>query len=392
MFSNLKDNKQHTFWDTQPVINTLNKKCNNNNLVNGPIKNIQNMIQQETKLPSQFYWTFIDIYNDEELNNIYTYLINHYHEYNDTITFKYSKEILTWYLQKSNNKNFILAIKIKKSNKIIGLITMIPITLKIYDKIVNSGIINFLCVHKEFRKQNLVPLLITEITRLATTNNIYQALYTSGHLLINPISNCTYYHRPINIKKLIEINFIALNKNVTNKMMYKIYKIPESKFNKKIRKMNLMDLDIVFQLYTNYISKFKIHPIFTQEEFNNWFSNNNQIIYSYVLTNNNDIPTDFFSFFKITSNLTGQFKYDTIDIAYPSCIIANTIKPNELMNEMLFVIEKNNFDVLSCLNIMDNQLFIKECKFLPGTGFLNYHLYNWQCPIIESNMIGFMLI
>ena len=41
---------------------------------------------------------------------------------------------------------------------------------------------------------------------------------------------------------------------------------------------------------------------------------------------------------------------------------------------------------------MDHQMFLKECKFMMGDGFLNYHLYNWKCPIIEPEMIGIMLI
>ena len=342
MFPNLKDKRVHLFWNNQPVQNTINKKISFNN-VNDPIKylNQECVSQQQTILPNSFYWKSLDINNDKDLNDVYTFLENNYHDQNDLLTFKYSKEILKWFLLTITTNQYILTLQ--QQNNIVGLITMITKKLSIYNKPVNCGIINFLCVHKSFREKGFVPLLITEITRLANLDGIQQALYTSGHLLINPISSCTYYHRPINIKKLIEIKFVSPNKSVTNSMMCKLYKIPSSKFSNRIRKMEHQDLEIVFDLYTKYISKFKIHFLLTKDEFYNWFCNLDDTIYSYVITNEK-VPTDFISFFKITSNINGNYKYDTVDIAYPSCIISNTIKLSELMNELLVIAKQNNFE------------------------------------------------
>ena len=37
----------------------------------------------------------------------------------------------------------------------------------------------------------------------------------------------------------------------------------------------------------------------------------------------------------------------------------------------------NNFDVYNCLDLMDNETFLKELLFQIGDGCLNYYFYNW---------------
>jgi glycylpeptide N-tetradecanoyltransferase len=46
--------------------------------------------------------------------------------------------------------------------------------------------------------------------------------------LPTPISLTKYWHRPLNIKKLIEIDFSRLGKNQTISRLIKLYKLPET--------------------------------------------------------------------------------------------------------------------------------------------------------------------
>jgi len=71
--------------------------------------------------------------------------------------------------------------------------------------------INFLCVTKEIRKKRLAALLIKEITRRVNTKKIWQAVYTAGINVPTPFSKCRYYHRSLNPRKLIEVNFCNLS-------------------------------------------------------------------------------------------------------------------------------------------------------------------------------------
>lgn len=72
--------------------------------------------------------------------------------------------------------------------------------------------INFLCVNKKLRSNRLAPVLIKEITRRVNKRNMWQAVYTAGVVVPTPLAKARYFHRSLNPKKLIEINFSCLGK------------------------------------------------------------------------------------------------------------------------------------------------------------------------------------
>jgi len=62
------------------------------------------------------------------------------------------------------------------------------------------------------------------------------------------------------------------------------------------------------------------------------------------------------------------------------------------MNESLIQAKKLDFDVFNALNVMENDLALKNLKFGIGDGFLQYYLYNWKTPLIDPNQIGLVLL
>ena len=49
-------------------------------------------------------------------------------------------------------------------------------------------------------------------------------------------------------------------------------------------------------------------------------------------------------------------------------------------------------DVFNALDIMENDpSLLKDLKFGPGDGHLQYYLYNWQCPEVEPREVGLVL-
>lgn len=77
--------------------------------------------------------------------------------------------------------------------------------------------INFLCVHKKLRSKRVAPVLIREITRRVNLTGIFQAVYTAGIVLPKPVSTCTYWHRSLNPKKLIEVCTLVNKISLSNK-------------------------------------------------------------------------------------------------------------------------------------------------------------------------------
>ena len=86
--------------------------------------------------------------------------------------------------------------------------------------------INFLCVHKKLRSKRMAPVLIKEITRRVNLHGIFQAVYTAGVVLPRPVGSCRYWHRSLNPRKLIEVKFSHLTRNMTLQRTVKLYKLP----------------------------------------------------------------------------------------------------------------------------------------------------------------------
>ena len=51
-----------------------------------------------------------------------------------------------------------------------------------------------------------------------------QAVFTAGVVLPKPVGTCRYWHRSLNPKKLIEVKFSHLSKNMTMQRHIKLYR------------------------------------------------------------------------------------------------------------------------------------------------------------------------
>ncbi|EPQ28528.1 uncharacterized protein PFL1_03832 [Pseudozyma flocculosa PF-1] len=59
---------------------------------------------------------------------------------------------------------------------------------------------------------------------------------------------------------------------------------------------------------------------------------------------------------------------------------------NQLCGDALIIARDYGFDVVNCLTVMDNSLFLQEQKFGPGDGFLRFYLFNWRVLPIAGGM------
>ena len=63
-----------------------------------------------------------------------------------------------------------------------------------------------------------------------------------------------------------------------------------------------------------------------------------------------------------------------------------------LAKDALIFARNADFDVFNALNLMNNQEFISELKFLPGDGNLHYYFYNYRMKSIQSSDNGLVLL
>src|SRR5437868_2793937 len=215
------------FWSTQPVTQSLQQ-----------LRYIETDIEIESnktdikqipyQLPTDFYWYNLNIEDDQDLDNLHVLLQNNYVEDSgQEFRLNYSKEFLRWALMAPNyKKDWHLVVRnIKGKSPFLAFISAIPVTVMLSSVAYNMVEINFLCIHKKLRGLRLAPVLIREITRRGNSSGIFQAIYTAGNKLSVPIVSATYHHRPLNIKKLLDVNFMTLRSNMTISCTIKINKL-----------------------------------------------------------------------------------------------------------------------------------------------------------------------
>ena len=158
---------------------------------------------------------------------IYNLLTNNYVEDDENMfRFDYSKEFLRWALRPpAYFRSWHIGVRVKTTRKLVAFIIGVHAKIRVRDESVLMEDINFLCVHKKIRSKRLAPILNKEVTRRVHLENIWQASYTKGFVLPTLIATCQYWHRSLNIKKLIEVGFSRLKAQINMSRTIKLYRL-----------------------------------------------------------------------------------------------------------------------------------------------------------------------
>jgi glycylpeptide N-tetradecanoyltransferase len=241
--------------------------------------------------------------------------------------------------------------------------------------------VNFLCVHRNLRSKRLAPLLIKEITRRVNLDGIFQAIYTAGIKILRPISTASYYHKPLNVEKLVSCGFCSPSQ---------VFDMSFSHASSgTLTPMKESDCVEVHAKLNEYLTGFDLFPKFSEDEFKHFFLTRHNVVYSFVKKDGNLI-TDFISYYSIPTSVIGR--EETIYAAYMFYYFSPSINElTKLVSEVLAEAKKLGFDVFNTLDIMRNNEFFQQLGFLSGDGKLNYYLYNWRTAPFSPPSNGFVL-
>lgn len=383
--------KSYQFWSTQPV-----PKMDEKIVANEPIeppKTTEEIRSEPYTLPDGFVWDTLNLNEPLVLKELYTLLNENYVEDDDCMfRFDYQTEFLKWALQPPGWKmEWHCGVRVIKSGRLVGFISAIPAQLRIYDRVQSVVEINFLCVHKKLRAKRVAPVLIREITRRVNLTGIFQGVYTAGIVLPKPIATCRYWHRSLNPKKLIDIKFSHLSRNMTMQRTLKLFKLPDMPKTPGFRKMEIQDSEKVVKLLNDYLKKFDLAPIYSEEDFKHWFIPQAGIIDSFVVETPSGEITDFISYYTLPSTVVYHPVHKTLKAAYSFYNVSSKTPWIDLMLDALISARNLGFDVFNALDLMDNKEFLEPLKFGIGDGNLQYYLYNWRCPTMTPNKIGLVL-
>ena len=347
------------------------------------------MSEQPYHLPTNFEWYQPNL-ESNDLDAIYNFLNKNYVEdAHGTFRFDYAPEFLKWALMPPDYKpEWHIVVRVKSNHNIVGFITAIPVILNIQGKKEKAVKVNFLCVHKKLRSKRLAPLLIKEITRRVNLYGVYQAIYTSGTLLPNPIASCRYYHRSLNPKKLVYIGYASLTKNMTMARTLKLYSLPSTPL--YIRPMEARDIPAVTKLLSDYLSNKDVYPEYNEDEIKHWFMPKENIVYSFVVQKQDRI-TDFVSFYVLPSSILNHPKHKILKSVYGFYNVSTQTLWKDLITDALIMAKQLGFDVYNVLDIMDNKEFLKDCKFQAGNGLLKYYIWSQRDVVVEPKNLGIVL-
>jgi glycylpeptide N-tetradecanoyltransferase len=306
--------------------------------------------------------------------------------------FDYSPEFLFWALKPPGWKtDWHTGVRVEKTRKLVGFISAIPANVRVYQELKKMVEINFLCVHKKLRTKRMAPVLIQEITRRVNLTGVFQAVYTAGVVIPKPVGTCRYWHRSLNPKKLIEVKFSHLSRNMTMQRTVKLYRLPENPKAGGFRRMEQKDVKKVHQMLNEYLATFDLSPHFTTEEVSHWFLPRNDVVSSFVIDDGHGIKA-FTSYYTLPSTVMHHPQYKTIKAAYAFYNVpSKDVGLQDLMNDALVTAKNSGYDVFNALDLMENKKFLENLKFGIGDGNLHYYLFNWKCPEIGPDKIGLVL-
>ncbi|KAG1905880.1 N-myristoyl transferase [Suillus fuscotomentosus] len=398
---------EHKFWATQPVPQLGDEVSPDDGFIE-PNKSREEVRQDPYPLPKDFEWAILDINDSKQIKEVYDLLsLNYVEDDEAAFRFQYSAEFLEWALKPPGYlKDWHIGVRVSSNKKLVAFISGVPVTLRVRGNVFRACEINYLCVHKKLRSKRLAPVLIKEVTRQVNLTGVFQAIYTAGVVLPTPVSTCRYFHRSLNIPKLVDIKFTYVPRSMTLARMIRVYKMVAKPQLSGLREMEERDVSNVADLFTRYMQRFSMGPIMTLDEVRHQFLSGRgrmdepsehyrrpgQVVWTYVVEEaHTGRITDFFSFYSLPSTIINHPKYGLLEAAYLFYYASDAAFAEDseadsilkkrleaLVGDALIIANQAKFDVFNALTLMDNCSFLESLKFGAGDGLLNFYLYNWK--------------
>lgn len=338
--------KTHTYWDIQPV--SRDQSSDGYITTNYPKPIIPNTIDSLLTL------TTFNPHKQSELDIVTGFINDHY-----IYKYHYTPEFIKWSVvsPNSNPKHNLL---LYYGKELVGTIFARTMDIILHGTQIPLYYVDFLCIHKEHRKNGWAPILISNIVDACTTA-VYRSFIFKIEkypLPFNYVTKCHYYYK--NIKSYT----------------------PKYKSNLSIKRTSITTLTECYRFFNKHTKKYKIYPFFSKLEFMYYFVPSIKIGSCYELRNkhNNIIGILFFSvnYYKSGGGLSSiadlQYIFtDDPELLYP------------LLDTIMGDLSKSGYEFMSITSIMNHRQLIKEFRFQQSMTFY-YQMYNYhlQHSLLEN--------
>lgn len=359
--------KNHNFWNnSQPII--INKKSIKNE---GIIKELNDL--HILHLPSNINKI---IFNQNNINTFIDFVNNHFED-KAIISLSY----INWHLINSINNKLIYGLF---ENELNGVIAGNIISLNISNKIYKTIYVDYLCISKKYRSQNLAPLLISCIIDFMKKNKCYISLFKSD-------SNKHHF------KHFYETNYYILdlrqyykkNNLLKNNSIFKLYNSLTNNITLTTENPNINiqiltnrnDITILYNIYTSYCKNYNIYEILDKKIFYNKLLNNIVNVYLFIIK---DEIVGYIILTKLYYPNIKDYIYDIYHLFLDNKYLNNEKFLNQLTQ---FFIDKNILYISTLLN-NNTTLLIKNLNMKKGIKSY-YYLYNYNINLSPNKILLF---
>lgn len=399
----------HYFWALQPVPKFAEAPAPTNR--GYLVESLEGVRTIPLEPPPGYVWAEFDIAGvstdtinvvgsevSTDLQEVYEFLRDHYINGDPILRFDYSREALLWAMCPPGYSRTLHIGLRDRAGTLVGFISGAPTTIRVYGVAVRMVEINFLCIRQGVRSGGLAQLLIEEVARRVRFLGIWQAIYTAARPLPHALATARYYHRALNIRKLITTGFYAAKEGLSMAAHEHVYALAPGGIlgpmgilgsedtKTSIRKLSKRDCAGACRLLNAYLQQFHLAQEFTKAEFAHMFIRPG-VVYAYTIIVDGAI-TGFISFYSIDMKTSDG---TTIRAAYSLYNVPGQHSLADVFTSALQLARGEGFDVFNCLDIMDAGTIFTQLKFTPGTGKLQYYLYNWNCAPTLAGGIGVVL-
>jgi hypothetical protein len=362
-----------SFWVDKPV--ELNYTDNESSKY---IKTIQELVD-DTVIHLPLNVKCVVLKSSQKVDEIYLFLKTNYQS-----TLLYSKELIHYFLKNS------IVILLELNDEIIGVIIGKKTTVSVHDKIHETLMVNFLCIHSHFQKKRYNTFLINYLILEAAKHNIKSAFYTISHEINVPYFNKKKYtHRPINILHLSKCDFIGYSLQYNN--FFNSFNICKKFQEKYVIKCYNNNQDINVSKLINLLNDWnritrKIFISYNESELTDIFENDS--FYKYLIYEKDEI-IGFFIFYLIETKIN-EFTFRN-GYLHDFCITKEKKDSLMIHNCIEGICSFKHFDTLTYQDTIPFKYF-KHMKKLPGTGSLKYYAFNLKLNFMINTLNGLITI
>lgn len=116
-------------------------------------------------------------------------------------------------------------------------------------------------------------------------------------------------------------------------------------------------------------------------------------MYTYVIeSEDKKLIQDVFSFYSLPSTILKPNKHSKVNACFSYYNSSLHHEASLVMENAIIMAKKNGFDVLNCLDILENKQTIEKNNFRKGSGSLHYYLYNYSLNMLKPEEVGIVLV